>query len=83
MLTVFRLAHERAPDRIRGGGCDPRIRTGRFTWKEACARQRPRCWYFHRGFGLLARDASGRDLVSGGENRYGVGGCHREIQGLR
>jgi xanthine dehydrogenase YagS FAD-binding subunit len=32
--------------------------------------QRPRCWYFRGGFGLLAKNASGKDLVSEGENRY-------------
>jgi xanthine dehydrogenase YagS FAD-binding subunit len=32
--------------------------------------QRPRCWYFRGGFGLLPKDQSGKDLVSDGENRY-------------
>jgi xanthine dehydrogenase YagS FAD-binding subunit len=32
--------------------------------------QRPRCWYFRGGFGLLPKDASGKDLVSQGEDRY-------------
>lgn len=32
--------------------------------------QRPRCWYFRNGFGLLPKDASGKDLVTAGENRY-------------
>lgn len=32
--------------------------------------QRPRCWYFRSGFGLLARDPSGRSLVPDGDNRY-------------
>jgi xanthine dehydrogenase YagS FAD-binding subunit len=32
--------------------------------------QRPRCWYFRNGFGLLARDAQGKSLVPGGDNRY-------------
>lgn len=32
--------------------------------------QRPRCWYFRNGFGLLGRDRSGKDLVVEGENRY-------------
>ena len=32
--------------------------------------QRPRCWYFRGGFGLLPKDASGKDLVSDGENRF-------------
>jgi xanthine dehydrogenase YagS FAD-binding subunit len=32
--------------------------------------QRPRCWYFRNGFGLLPKDESGKDLVTGGENQY-------------
>jgi xanthine dehydrogenase YagS FAD-binding subunit len=32
--------------------------------------QRPRCWYFRGGFGLLPKDASGKDLVAAGNNRY-------------
>jgi len=32
--------------------------------------QRPRCWYFRNGFGLLPKDASGKDMVAEGENRY-------------
>src|SRR5579864_2700466 len=32
--------------------------------------QRPRCWYFRGGFGLLPKSESGKDLVTGGENRY-------------
>lgn len=31
--------------------------------------QRPRCWYFRNGYGLLA-SASGRSLVLEGDNRY-------------
>lgn len=32
--------------------------------------QRPRCWYYRGGFGLLARDEKGHSLVPGGENKY-------------
>ncbi|MGH9774870.1 MAG: FAD binding domain-containing protein [Candidatus Acidiferrales bacterium] len=32
--------------------------------------QRPRCWYYRGGFGLLARDADGKSLVPNGDNRY-------------
>ncbi len=32
--------------------------------------QRPRCWYYRNGFGLLARDSKGSSLVPNGENRY-------------
>jgi len=32
--------------------------------------QRPRCWYFRNGLGLLPKDEAGKELVSDGENRY-------------
>jgi len=32
--------------------------------------QRPRCWYFRNGFGLLPKDESGKELIAVGENRY-------------
>jgi xanthine dehydrogenase YagS FAD-binding subunit len=32
--------------------------------------QRPRCWYFRNGLGLLPRDENGKELVADGENRY-------------
>jgi len=32
--------------------------------------QRPRCWYFRNGYGLLALDANGKSLVLKGDNRY-------------
>jgi xanthine dehydrogenase YagS FAD-binding subunit len=32
--------------------------------------QRPRCWYYRTGFGLLAKDENGQSLVTSGENRY-------------
>ena len=32
--------------------------------------QRPRCWYYRAGFGLLAMDKSGEPLVPSGDNRY-------------
>jgi xanthine dehydrogenase YagS FAD-binding subunit len=32
--------------------------------------QRPRCWYFRGGYGLLPKGESGKDLVANGENRY-------------
>ena len=32
--------------------------------------QRPRCWYFRNGLGLLPRDETGKELVAAGENRY-------------
>lgn len=32
--------------------------------------QRPRCWYYRAGYGLLAKDGSGEALVPSGDNRY-------------
>ena len=32
--------------------------------------QRPRCWYFRNGLGLLPKGEAGKELVSEGENRY-------------
>ncbi len=32
--------------------------------------QRPRCWYYRRGFGLLALGPDGRSMVAEGDNRY-------------
>jgi xanthine dehydrogenase YagS FAD-binding subunit len=32
--------------------------------------QRPRCWYYRAGFGLLAKGENGEPLVLSGDNRY-------------
>ncbi len=32
--------------------------------------QRPRCWYYRRGFGLLAPGPDGRSMAMAGDNRY-------------
>jgi xanthine dehydrogenase YagS FAD-binding subunit len=32
--------------------------------------QRPRCWYFRNGMGLLPKDESGKEMVEAGDNRY-------------
>ncbi len=32
--------------------------------------QRPRCWYYRAGFGLLAQDKDGKSLALQGDNRY-------------
>jgi xanthine dehydrogenase YagS FAD-binding subunit len=32
--------------------------------------QRPRCWYFRNGLGLLPKDETGKEVVAAGENRY-------------
>ncbi len=33
--------------------------------------QRPRCWYFRNGLGLVAKTADGKNAVREGDNRYG------------
>jgi xanthine dehydrogenase YagS FAD-binding subunit len=50
------------------GVSSPQMRAMGTVGGDLC--QRPRCWYFRKGFGLLARDSSGRELVPNGENRY-------------
>jgi xanthine dehydrogenase YagS FAD-binding subunit len=50
------------------GVASPQIRNMGTVGGDLC--QRPRCWYFRRGFGLLGQDAQGRDLITNGENRY-------------
>jgi len=46
----------------------PQIRNQATLGGNLC--QRPRCWYFRNGFGLLPKDESGKELVAAGENRY-------------
>jgi xanthine dehydrogenase YagS FAD-binding subunit len=46
----------------------PQIRNMGTVGGDLC--QRPRCWYFRAGFGLLAQDESGKPLVENGDNRY-------------
>ncbi|HEV3220897.1 MAG TPA: FAD binding domain-containing protein [Candidatus Acidoferrales bacterium] len=50
------------------GIASPQIRNMGTVGGDLC--QRPRCWYFRNGFGLLARDAKGNSLVPNGENKY-------------
>ena len=53
-----------AADGIGGG----QMRSMGTVGGELC--QRPRCWYFRNGFGLLGQDASGKPLIPNGENQY-------------
>ena len=46
----------------------PQIRNMATIGGNVC--QRPRCWYFRNGMGLLPKDESGKELVTAGENRY-------------
>jgi xanthine dehydrogenase YagS FAD-binding subunit len=50
------------------GITSPQIRAMGTVGGELC--QRPRCWYFRNGYGLLAKDENGKSLVREGENRY-------------
>lgn len=50
------------------GVSSPQIRAMGTAGGDLC--QRPRCWYFRNGYGLLAKDENGTSLVPGGENRY-------------
>jgi xanthine dehydrogenase YagS FAD-binding subunit len=50
------------------GVASPQIRNMGTAGGDLC--QRPRCWYFRMGHGLLAQDANGRSLVVNGQNRY-------------
>ena len=49
------------------GVASPQIRNMGTAGGDLC--QRPRCWYFRNGFGLLATK-DGKSLVPNGENRY-------------
>jgi xanthine dehydrogenase YagS FAD-binding subunit len=46
----------------------PQIRNMGTVGGDLC--QRPRCWYYRQGYGLLAKDESGKALVPDGENKY-------------
>jgi xanthine dehydrogenase YagS FAD-binding subunit len=46
----------------------PQIRNQATLGGNLC--QRPRCWYFRNGFGLLPEDENGKELIVAGENRY-------------
>ncbi|HEY6351182.1 MAG TPA: FAD binding domain-containing protein [Candidatus Angelobacter sp.] len=50
------------------GAASPQIRNMATLGGNLC--QRPRCWYFRTGHGLLALDKDGKSLVAQGDNRY-------------
>jgi xanthine dehydrogenase YagS FAD-binding subunit len=50
------------------GVTSPQIRAVGTVGGDLC--QRPRCWYFRNGFGLLGQDGSGKSLIVDGENVY-------------
>jgi len=49
------------------GVTSPQIRNMGTVGGDLC--QRPRCWYFRQGYGILGQD-KGKSLVPDGENRY-------------
>ncbi len=51
-----------------GDAASPQIRNLATLGGNLC--QRPRCWYFRTGHGLLAIGADGKSLVKEGDNRY-------------
>jgi xanthine dehydrogenase YagS FAD-binding subunit len=51
-----------------GDAASPQIRNLATIGGNLC--QRPRCWYFRSGHGLLAQDKDGKSLVLQGDNRY-------------
>jgi xanthine dehydrogenase YagS FAD-binding subunit len=65
--AVVRAQYRSLQNAVDGIG-SPQMRNMGTVGGDLC--QRPRCWYFRNGFGLLARDAQGNSLVPGGENRY-------------
>lgn len=50
------------------GITSPQLRNMGTVGGDLC--QRPRCWYFRNGFGLLALDNNGQSMVVRGENKY-------------
>ncbi len=50
------------------GVASPQLRNMGTVAGDLC--QRPRCWYFRLGYGLLAKGPNGGSLVPGGDNRY-------------
>jgi len=50
------------------GVTSPQIRAMGTVAGDLC--QRPRCWYYRGGHGLLAKDENGQSLVPDGDNRY-------------
>lgn len=63
----IRQSHPALAEAIREAA-SPQIRNTATLGGNLC--QRPRCWYFRNGLGLLPSDEAGKDLVADGDNRY-------------
>src|SRR5215831_8088241 len=50
------------------GISSPQIRSMGTAAGDLC--QRPRCWYYRAGYGLLGQDTGGKSLIVDGDNRY-------------
>ena len=55
-------------DRSANEAASPQIRNLATVGGNMC--QRPRCWYFRNGMGLMAKTADGKSMVVEGDNRY-------------
>jgi len=53
---------------VLGEAASPQIRNLATIGGNMC--QRPRCWYFRNGMGLMAKTPDGKSLVLEGDNRY-------------
>ncbi|HYM00288.1 MAG TPA: FAD binding domain-containing protein, partial [Blastocatellia bacterium] len=65
--SIVRM-HYRALTQAAEGITSPQIRAMGTVGGDLC--QRPRCWYYRGGNGLLGQDESGKSLVEAGDNRY-------------
>jgi xanthine dehydrogenase YagS FAD-binding subunit len=68
-LASNQAVHSEYPSLVNAvmGVTSPQIRNMGTVGGDLC--QRPRCWYYRRGFGLLAMQ-NGKSLVPNGDNRY-------------
>ncbi len=63
IAKAYPLLHEALID-----AASPQVRNMATLGGNLC--QRPRCWYFRNGMGLLPKDDKGESLVLKGDNRY-------------
>jgi xanthine dehydrogenase YagS FAD-binding subunit len=75
LMTLFEISedpqvlqHYPMLARAVGDAASPQIRNVATLGGNMC--QRPRCWWFRNGFGLLAIGPDGKSLVLQGDNRY-------------